>query len=366
MKNIKPSLVLTQFYPELDNLEFVVLGNLDRGEVNFCDSDLTQKTGYLYALKEGLVYELSLTKEHYNLIFDLREYYGREDLPKVVDFSYNYITNSLVLAIEDGDLLVYYFDQDAKNFCCACNVELGLRALEWSPDQENLVLSVGDDNCLLVMSSSFCVLNEIFLEESSEGEQKLMSVGWGRKETQFHGSEGKKAATAPLPDLSALSVADSCGLTVTWRGDSALFAVGYMCTQSKARRIKIFSKEGALQCASEDLPGLEEPMAWRPSGNLIGLVQSLPSKYVIAFMEKNGLKHGEFIIPQNIKVDLQLFFSVDKLIWNADSSILGILASDKTSGEESLMLWTTGNYHWYLKQKIVLESTPVSIFLVQL
>lgn len=32
---------------------------------------------------------------------------------------------------------------------------------------------------------------------------KPINVGWGKKETQFHGSEGKEAAKAKKPDVSA-------------------------------------------------------------------------------------------------------------------------------------------------------------------
>lgn len=48
--------------------------------------------------------------------------------------------------------------------------------------------------------------------------------------------------------------------------------------------------------------GLEESLAWRPSGNLIASTCLLPNKHIVAFFEKNGLRHGEFNLPENIKV----------------------------------------------------------------
>lgn len=48
--------------------------------------------------------------------------------------------------------------------------------------------------------------------------------------------------------------------------------------------------------------GLGGVIAWRPSGNLIALTQNLPNKQVVCFMEKNGLRHGEFTLPPNLKV----------------------------------------------------------------
>lgn len=65
--------------------------------------------------------------------------------------------------------------------------------MEWSPDQELLVLVTKDMNTIL-MSCTFDPICETNLLDKEFGEQQFITVGWGKKETQFHGSEGKQAA----------------------------------------------------------------------------------------------------------------------------------------------------------------------------
>lgn len=43
-------------------------------------------------------------------------------------------------------------------------------------------------------------------------------------------------------------------------------------------------------------------LSWKTTKELISFPQHTSEKYVISFMEKNGLKHGEFVIPSTINV----------------------------------------------------------------
>lgn len=65
--------------------------------------------------------------------------------------------------------------------------------MEWSPDQELLVLVTKEMNTIL-MSCTFDPINEVHLLDKEFGEKQFVTVGWGKKETQFHGSAGKQAA----------------------------------------------------------------------------------------------------------------------------------------------------------------------------
>lgn len=47
---------------------------------------------------------------------------------------------------------------------------------------------------------------------------------------------------------------------------------------------------------------MEATLSWKTTKDLITFPQSTDGKYYISFMEKNGLKHGEFIIPSTINV----------------------------------------------------------------
>lgn len=63
--------------------------------------------------------------------------------------------------------------------------------MEWSPDQELLVLVTKDMN--MVLMNMFDPINEVNLFKEDFGEKEFITVGWGKKETQFHGSAGKHA-----------------------------------------------------------------------------------------------------------------------------------------------------------------------------
>lgn len=64
--------------------------------------------------------------------------------------------------------------------------------MEWSPDQELLVL-VTRDLRVILMSCTFDPITEQSLISAEFGDKEFVNVGWGKKETQFHGSEGKHA-----------------------------------------------------------------------------------------------------------------------------------------------------------------------------
>lgn len=126
--------------------------------------------------------------------------------------------------------------------------------------------------------------------------KQFVTVGWGKKDTQFHGSEGKAAAKANSGQVSA-SESDDGRPRITWRGDATLFAVSFQHAATKIRQFKVFNREGILQYTSEPTNGLEECLAWKPSGSLIAATQKLVNKHVVALFEKNGLKHREFSLP---------------------------------------------------------------------
>uniref|UniRef100_A0AAQ5ZD13 Elongator complex protein 1 n=1 Tax=Amphiprion ocellaris TaxID=80972 RepID=A0AAQ5ZD13_AMPOC len=181
---------------------------------------------------------------------------------------------------------------------------------------------------------------------------KFITVGWGKKETQFHGSEGKQAAQKKIQEVQPAVAWDDRRPRVTWRGDGQLFAVSAICPQTGAMKIRVWNREGVLQATSEPINGLEQALCWKPSGSLIASTQHHPNKHSVVFMEKNGLLHGDFTLP----------FSKDQakvkeLLWNSDSTVLAVWLEDMAAGEDG-QLWTVGNYHWYLKQSLDFGRDP--------
>ncbi len=86
----------------------------------------------------------------------------------------------------------------------------------------------------------------------------------------------------------------------------------------------------------------------RPSGNLLASLQLKKSqKNDVVFFEPNGLQHGEFSFRAP-PTELQ----VREVLWSHDSSVLCAWCVQGDTGKETVQLWTSGNYHWYLKQNI--------------
>ncbi|KAI1239808.1 hypothetical protein IHE44_0011242 [Lamprotornis superbus] len=233
---------------------------------------------------------------------------------------------------------------------CVGSVDSGLSVMSWSPDQELVLLATGQQT-LLMMTRDFEPITEKQIHQDEFGEGKFVALGWGKKETQFHGSEGKEAAHRKQTEVLPTSAWDDGRPRVTWRGDGQFVAVSAVCPETGARKVRVWSRELVLQSTSEPISGLEQALSWKPSGNLIASTQEKPNRHDVVFLEKNGLLHGEFTLPfQKGQV------KVNEMLWNADSTVLAIWLEDlkveNSNPNTYVQLWTTGNYHWYLKQSL--------------
>lgn len=111
------------------------------------------------------------------------------------------------------------------------------------------------------MFSTYDVLVESALHDKAAKE--FITVGWGKKETQFHGSvgkDGRKKEDVKIDNVDELDKTVSC----CWRGDGEYFAVNHV--GANGRMFKVFDKEGNLQYTSEVCANLQVPMTWKPSG----------------------------------------------------------------------------------------------------
>ncbi|NWT72124.1 ELP1 protein, partial [Prunella himalayana] len=264
---------------------------------------------------------------------------GVEDLPE---------QESVCVATAAGDILLCNLSTEQVE--CVGSVDSGLSVMSWSPDQELVLLATGQQT-LIMMTRDFEPITEKQIHQNEFGEGKFVALGWGKKETQFHGSEGKQAAHRKQTEVLPASAWDDGRPRVTWRGDGQFVAVSAVCPETGARKVRVWSRELVLQSTSEPISGLEQALSWKPSGNLIASTQEKPNRHDVVFMEKNGLLHGEFTLPfQKGQV------KVNEMLWNADSTILAIWLEDlkveNSNPNTYVQLWTTGNYHWYLKQSL--------------
>ena len=179
-------------------------------------------------------------------------------------------------------------------------------------------------------------------------------MGWGRKETQFYGSLGKYVNQKREEISPSLSEEDDRLPRVSWRGDGQFFVSSSINEKGDKRVLRIYDRECVLQSTSEEVSKLEHPLCWRPSGNLITSTQRLPQRHEVVFFEKNGLRHGEFVLREECRVL--------EVSWNSDSSVLSLFL-EKQSGAFAVQLWTVNNYYYYLKQELtfIKGAEPTSV-----
>ncbi|KAJ0124928.1 hypothetical protein J7T55_006271 [Diaporthe amygdali] len=277
------------------------------------------------------------------------------DLPvdRVVSLHYFSDTATACLVLEGGDLIAVQegLSPGDVHIEIMGSIDAGITAARWSPDEELLLIATKDGN-VVFMSRSFDGIAEAAMSSADLAASKHVSVGWGKKETQFQGrgakAKGLRDPTIPDKiDQGDLSTNDDGRTVVSWRGDGAYVAINTVEAGSR-RVIRVYSREGVLDSVSEPVDGLEGALSWRPAGNLLAGVQRYTDHVDVVFFERNGLRHGQFTIRSTESLnDPSVNVSLE---WNADSTVLAV------SFASTVQLWTTGNYHWYLKQEILLKS----------
>ena len=209
------------------------------------------------------------------------------------------------------------------------------------------------------------IFDDLSLEVSLDAP---INVGWGSKQTQFHGTLGKAAAQESNKVKAGMSPDDDYLPRISWRGDGAYFVVSSLSPEGihnsrTHRTLRVYDRQGVLQSTSEEIPGLEHALAWRPSGNLIVSTQRFgfdgggagrEGRHDVVFFERNGLRHGEFNLraeqlsskglASEVTQSRKWGYKVREIAWNSDSTVLAIWIEGERG--DVLQLWTIGNYHW--------------------
>uniref|UniRef100_A0A672ZM53 Elongator complex protein 1 n=1 Tax=Sphaeramia orbicularis TaxID=375764 RepID=A0A672ZM53_9TELE len=208
---------------------------------------------------------------------------GLQDLAEV---------ESACLATAGGDVIL--FNLNTCQLECVGSVDSGLTSMSWSPDEELVILTTGQET-VIMMTKDFEPITEMGIHQDDFGE---------------------------------------------------------------ARKVRVWNREGVLQATSEPINGLEQALCWKPSGSLIASTQRHPNKHSVVFMEKNGLLHGDFTLPfskDQVKVKKLLWNSDSSVlaVWLQDMT-----AGEDGNVSSYIQLWTVGNYHWYLKQSLDFGRDP--------
>jgi elongator complex protein 1 len=253
-----------------------------------------------------------------------------------------------------GDIVTVTESEESSDFPGEAHVEIvgtispSIAAARWSPEEELLVLVTGDGK-VLFMSRSIDLITEAALSADDLKLSKHVSVGWGKKETQFQGrgakAKGLRDPTIPeRVDEGTVSQNDDGRCTISWRPDGAYVAVNFF-REGERRAVRVYNRDGELDSVSEPVDGLEGSLSWGPEGSLIAGIQRLPSRVDVVFFERNGLRHGQFTL--RAPADAPDALEDVALEWTPHSTVLAVILKDR------VQLWTMGNYHWYLKQEIL-------------
>lgn len=259
-------------------------------------------------------------------------------------------SSSTCLIFARGDIVVVReIPQDGEEKIeIVGSIDAGISSAEWSPDGE-LLLVVTEASTVLYLTRDFEELVNITLKSDDLNVSDHVSVGWGKKETQFKGKGAKELRDPTVPetvDEGTLHPSDHEETTISWRGDGAYVAVNSIV--SERRVIRIYSREGNLESVSEPVNYLLGALSWRPAGNLLAGVQHREDCLDVVFFEKNGLRHGQFSLRLT-NDEMLSWGSQTSLQWNADSTVLAVCFKDR------VQLWNMMNYHWYLKQEILIS-----------
>lgn len=304
---------------------------------------------------------------------------------KLLNFIHFVDTSQLVFVFANGDIVNATYephaDLDSTLIEIVGSIDVGITAAEWSVDEETLAI-VTNENKLLLLSRIFEPICEKVLDSNDIkiSDSKHVSVGWGKKETQFKGKgfkalerEREALKHAGLDDNATqlrdptvnevergtLSQYDNQSVKISWRGDCEYFSVSTIepvivedtGDMYDRRVIRVFNREGELDSVNEAVDGLEHNLSWKPQGALIASTQRHiddedgEEVLDLVFYERNGLRHGQFNTRMNPETEI-----IDNLTWSSDSETLLFQLKDR------IQLWTTKNYHWYLKQELFAEG----------
>ncbi len=210
-------------------------------------------------------------------------------------------------------------------------VDGGIAGAAWSPDQSRLVICTNNET-ILCMTSAWEVLEEI-----------------------------------PMPE--GLAPGNPCAMS--WKGDGSQFALLNTDKGAEGDRpvnVRVFSNELELvskgrnvaEGKGSQLKGVGSTVSFAPNGTLIAIAQErVKGKHQVAFLEKNGLRHGDFDVRAPVLSDAHRAqghqtWEIRGLHWDITSTILAVELVAVGGGGISpcvVQFYSRGNYHWYLKQQ---------------
>jgi elongator complex protein 1 len=301
-----------------------------------------------------------------------------------VSFGLDASAESVCLGLSTGHIVLV--DVTTKAVSEVGLIEGGVAMICWSPDGELVVVVGGWGQCLL-MTSDWDVLMEgsVFDVVCDKPQPTAMPE---EDAVCICGEEGRDPKEWFREKGRHLGSGD---VSVSWRGDCKYFATSVRCDPSSPGRVRVWDVEQqVLHALGEQSPGSLPIAAWQPNGRVLCIANFVEDDQIeqverlrqlrrdtgdqgqapevrhvgawkrelrrrqeasvgmetgpsrVFLYERNGLQHGEFIVPGESIV-------IEQMEWSADSKTLALVVRDVDEDVVSVQIWCRSNWKWYNK-----------------
>lgn len=306
------------------------------------------------------------------LVSDPQESVGLTSIKvdEVILIEYVVEVGSICIILKTGKIIRFGVSSFSPPSCCIYSHSERICSAKLSPDQDLIALA-DTNNDVFILTADCSLVHSSNALTQSDSANKPVGVGWGSKETQFFGLDGRpskeKADKVQIAiseeELSEIEQIESSDVflrhrqenerstVVDWRGDGQLLATLTFIPDSGKHYLKVWNRNLELQYMSEQLVTMERGLlSWVPNGQYVCTAQRRDNRVnEIAMFEKNGMVHQRITLPTFIQ-----HLYIKDLLWSPDSAILAILVvqfnvAPQVQQQYMIMLYTMQNFHYYLK-----------------
>lgn len=282
-------------------------------------------------------------------------------------------SGSILVAMKDGHVIRIAVAPYSPPSGYIYQHKCAISSIRISPDQDLIALADENNEIIMMSTSEMSIFSQQNALTQDHSAHKPVGVGWGSKETQFFGLDGRPskekqaAQQVQLTDdemkvigqietsdiFNKLKTEKELQTLVDWRGDGQLLATLTFIPDAQKHYLKVWNRNLELQYMSEQLVTIERGLlSWVPDGKYVCCAQRRDNVLnEIAMFEKNGMVHERLTLPTMIRNAY-----IDQMSWSNDSKVLAIIvnqfyiSADQQVGHRPiLLLYTTQNFHHYLK-----------------